>query len=369
MPIRCLHLLPDTGPGGAESQALYLLQGLRERDGVQLELAYFGESALHADFSSLGIPMHHIPRERRLTFDVRRRASALRRLVGDQPPDVLHTWLYEGNLVGLFAARTWPSTRVIVSERGGFDRSQPLKLRIHRQFLDRADHAIVNSSDGAALLSKIGMPPERITVVPNGVPTERVAVTRSREEIRREVGIPANAPVVGSFGRPDPQKDLACLFAAFDQVRAVLPDARALVVGSDLAALRSLGLEPHESVVAAGWRTDTADLMQAVDVVAISSYTEGYSNVAAEALLLGVPVVTTEVGGHPPVVVDAGGRAVPIRRADLLAEALLDILENPPEGERVRAVAGRTLSAPAMVDSTLAVYRRLLGRPCPLASP
>jgi glycosyltransferase involved in cell wall biosynthesis len=359
--LRCLHLLPDTGDAGAESQALYLLRGLAELPEFDPELVYFGEGGGHENFAGLGIPTWHIPRRRRLTLDLPRRARELRKLVAARSPDLVHTWLYEANVVGLAALRTFPDIRLVVTERAGnFDRSQPMKLRLQRLLLPRADHAIANSREGATLLHDLGLAEERVDVVPNGIPAERVATSSGPAEVRRALGVPEKAPLVLAVGRPDPQKDFPSLLRAMAEVRAARPGARLVMVGPAPDDVRAWTV-PSDHVTALGWRRDTANLMQAADLVAISSWAEGHSNVAGEAMLLGIPVVTTDAGEHPALVRRAGGRVVPIRDSGALAEAIRDVIDAPPSAQAIREVASRELSVTRFVDTTAAVYRRLLG--------
>ena len=102
--VRCVHLVPETYPAGAENQALALLRELRARDELALEVVCFESGRSHQKFLALDIPVHVIGRRRRLSMDFRRRVRALRSIYADEPPDILHTWLFEANVVGLAAA-------------------------------------------------------------------------------------------------------------------------------------------------------------------------------------------------------------------------------------------------------------------------
>ena len=169
------------------------------------------------------------------------------------------------------------------------------------------------------------------------------------------------APLLVTVGRADATKDLGGLFEALARVRAVRPDASLVLVGADPEDLGSLDLEPPPGVAAIGWQDRPADYLAAADAVVIPSWTEGHSNVADEALMLGRPVVTTDAGAHPPIVREAGGRVVPIRRPDALGEAILDVLASPPSSDAVRSVAERCLGMDGVLDATMAVYERVLG--------
>jgi glycosyltransferase involved in cell wall biosynthesis len=351
-------MVPSTDAAGAENQALALLAGLAERDVLDLELVCFAQGRNHARFLDLGIPIHELGRHGRLAFDLPRRVRTLRRLFTGGPA-ILHTWLFEANAVGLAAARRWPQTRVVVSQRSGtMEREMPWHLRATRALIGRADQAVANSPEGAELLRDLGVPSEKVTVVGQGVDPDRASERRSAGEVRAELGVAADTPLVVTVGRADHTKDFPVLLAAMERVWRARPDCRLALVGPTAEELRAEGVELPARTTAVGWYDHPADYLNAADVVAISSWTEGYSNVAAEALWLGRPVVTTNTGAHPPLVDECGGGVVPIREPELLGDAILACLASPPPPDRVRSVARQALGVEAVVDATLAVYER-----------
>jgi glycosyltransferase involved in cell wall biosynthesis len=307
--------------------------------------------------------MHHVPRRGRLVLDYARRARALRALYRDDPPAILHTWLFEANTVGIAAAQGLNGTRVVLGQRSGtMERSMRAHYAAMKLLYRRADHAIANSRAGADLLCDLGLKDSAITVVSQGVEDSRLRVARPSAEIRQTLGLPTGAPLVVAVGRADDTKDYPTLFGAMKRLGQRRPDARLVLVGPTADEIDQLALELPSGAVAVGWQESPADFMAAADVVVLSSWTEGNSNVAAEALMLGRPVATTDTGDHPRVVAEAGGRVVPIRRADLLADALDEMLTTPPEADAVRSVARQRLSVGAGFAATTAVYSRLLGR-------
>jgi hypothetical protein len=78
-------------------------------------------------------------------------------VVGSHAPQIMHTWLVAGNVVGLLAARAWSDTRVIITQTTGRGEEIFLKtgLKVQRALLGRADHAISNSSEGAEALEAL----------------------------------------------------------------------------------------------------------------------------------------------------------------------------------------------------------------------
>jgi glycosyltransferase involved in cell wall biosynthesis len=363
----CVELLPDTHAAGAENQARYLTTELDRGDDFDVELAYFDPGRGHVGFERAGFHMRRIPRRHRFRFDLFARTRRIRREYGARPPAVLHTWLAEANIFGLLAARAWPETAVVISQRGSWNEwDYPLHMRLQRLFIGRADHAISNSEGGAEMLAELGMPPERISVIPNGVPIDRVEVRERRDELRRRLRWDGR-PVIAWVGRAeDPpamrQKDFGTLLAAVERLRDRSPDAILALVGVTAEDVVASGFALPDWAAPLGWTDRAPDYLNAADALVLSSRTEGHSNVAAEALLLGLPVASTDCGGHCAAVMAAGGRVTPVGDADALAEGLGELLASPPERDAVRATAAEFLSVERMADRTLEVYRRALAR-------
>jgi glycosyltransferase involved in cell wall biosynthesis len=364
---RCLHLLPDTHAAGAENQCRYLLEGLAQAPGLEVELAYFGRGRGHAPFEELGVPLLEVPRRRRFRFDAYGRARRLRRALARRAPDIFHTWLLEGNVIGLLAARAWPGTRVVITQRGSWNEMDHRGLvRLERLLLPRADHAISNSIGGAEMLESIGMARERISIVANGIPPERAATTEDEATVRERLGWSARE-VVAWAGRVDnaktvAQKDLGGLLAAVGALHRRRPSVLLALIGPTTEQIASAGIELPSWAHAIGWSPRPADLLHAADVVAVSSRTEGNSNVAAEALLVGVPVVTTDTGDHCELVRRSGGEVVPAGDPESLARAMEMVLDREPHPEAIRRTAAEALSVARMVERTRAVYDRLIER-------
>lgn len=168
-----------------------------------------------------------------------------------------------------------------------------------------------------------------------------------RQEVRRELGIPADALVVGTIGRMVVEKGYREFFAAARAVRASFPDVRFLVVGdrdpdkSD--ALRDDEIEAASSdVVMAGWREDMPDVIAAMDVFVLASWREGMPRSAIEAAAMGKPLVLTDIRGCREVVRhDVEGLLVPVRSEKELAEAIVAVLSDESLRHRLGEAARR----------------------------
>lgn len=192
-------------------------------------------------------------------------------------------------------------------------------------------------------------------------------VQRERAQVRAEIGVPADAPLIVSVARLDPQKALHVLLRA---VR-LLPDAAHLSIvgeGEQAAKLRALAeeLSIADRVHWIGFTPRVADHIAASDVFALSSVWEGVPLAAQEAILLGAPVVATDVGGMGELIEDrVSGRLVPPNKPEDLADALAHVLASPDGARRYAAEAKARLlqrfSTERMLDRLRAAYREAAG--------
>lgn len=192
----------------------------------------------------------------------------------------------------------------------------------------------------------------RCALLGNGIDLEAFDPTRYPPErvvqIRRELGIAANALVVGTTGRLVGDKGYRELFAAARQVHAEMPDVVFLVVG-DRDPGKQDALTAHElaeaarDVVLAGWREDVPDLIAAMDVFVLPTWREGFPRSPMEAAAMGLPLVLSDIPGcrevarHGVEVV-----FVPPRDPTALAHALVGLLRDTSLRERLGAAARRT---------------------------
>jgi glycosyltransferase involved in cell wall biosynthesis len=195
----------------------------------------------------------------------------------------------------------------------------------------------------------------------NGVDTEVFRPGTTGAEVRRELGCPPDAPLVGCVGRLDPIKDHETLLRAFDELRRRFPAAQLVCVGDGAERARLTRLA-GPGVHLLGTRTDTPRLLQAMDVFALASRNEGISNTILEAMATGLPVVASRVGGNPELVVDGGtGRLFQAGDVDALAAALAEYLGDPAlraaHGEAGRDRCLERFSVDAMVRAYEDVWR------------
>jgi len=195
---------------------------------------------------------------------------------------------------------------------------------------------------------QLGFRKARWEIIPNGFDTNRFRPhLADRDRIRKELDIPSLAPVVGLIGRYSPLKDHRNFLAAVSLLQQNASPAHYVLAGRDVHSrnrelmelCRSFGLDDRVHLL--GERQDVPQLLSAIDVLTLSSFSECFPMVIGEAMACGVPCVSTSVGDVAAMIGDTG-RIVPPRDPGALSAALYEMLRMPASertqlGERARA--------------------------------
>ncbi|MFE7563113.1 glycosyltransferase family 4 protein [Kitasatospora sp. NPDC057500] len=339
--------------GGAE-QGLVAMAPQLVRAGVKLDVAYLKDSpgGFQPELTAAGADVFGVGRPTR-----GRTVAALHRLVRERRPDLVHTTLYESDVLGraaALAARTPVVTSLVNASYGPEHRNarglSPWKVRA-AQTVDAATaqgtrrfHALTRYVAGA-MARRLRVPSQRIDVVPRGRDPERLGTVTPdrRAAVRNALELSPDVPVVLAAARQQYQKGLDVLLEAWPQVLRAEPEAVLLLAGSEgteTERLRALA-DASGGVRFLGPRDDVFDLMAASDAFAVPSRWEGLGSAAMEAMGVGVPLVAADVPAlRETVGSEDYARLVTPERPAALAAALTDTLEDRAAA-RVRAKAAR----------------------------
>jgi glycosyltransferase involved in cell wall biosynthesis len=365
--IKVCYIIGQLTKGGAEKQLFGLVRGInREKfDPTVISLSrggYWSEEIRKA-----GVPVFELERKKNFEF---KRLIDLIRLLRSLRPHVVHTYLFSANSYGRLAALVSGVPVIIASERNcpeiGKDKTR-YQMLIDR-LLARFSQAIICNSQAASrtLTGIYSYDMNKVFAVHNGIdcaglPESGPPAAGSKEKV----------PVVGTIGRLCAQKNHSLFLLVAKEVLSLCKtEIKFLIVGEgklrrDLEEqARRLGIDGD--VIFAGERHDIREILQGMDVFVMTSLYEGLSNAIMEAMMAGLPVVATDVGGNGELVVDGEtGFLCPCKDAKLLAQKIAGLLSDETTvkrlGENGRSKIINEFRIETMVKSTEDIYLALAG--------
>lgn len=340
--MRVLHLIPDLGLGGAQ-RALCYLAGAMDRNRYRLQVAYWGEpDDLRKDLESHGVEVVHLDAAR---GSLSRLAIGLGRHLRRTRPDLLHTHLFDADLVGTLLARPLGISRccsTIHSFSFFATRAHRWRYRCLAPLVSR--FFPVSRALGTFLIQRCRLPASRVQVIVNGIDAARFATPAEQP-----VGAPPG-PTIGTLARLEPRKGIRFLLDAMGKVLPELPEAKLLIGGDgeerEALARQAGALEIASRVVFAGPVRETQDFYRQLDLFVLPSLDEGFGLVILEAMAMGLPVIGTRVGGVPEIVEDGrNGLLVGPGDADGIARGIRALWADPAWRGRLAAGGRRTVSS------------------------
>lgn len=264
------------------------------------------------------------------------------RIISGYRPHIVQSWMYHADLVATLAlilSRRRRQTRLYWGIRcSNMDqrRYSPILRHVIRlctwlSFVP--DKIVANSRSGLEYHRKIGYRPRSDLVIENGVDTAVFHPDAdTRRQVRRELRVDGNSPILAMVARKDPMKDHATFFTALEKV----PNAVALLIGSGTDQFPDM-----PRVLKFGETTDVGRLLSACDLtISSSAFGEGFSNALLEGMSCGLPAVATDVGDAREIIGDTG-LIVPPGNSDALATAINTLLEEPADSRLRRRERAR----------------------------
>ncbi|MBN1285635.1 MAG: glycosyltransferase family 4 protein [Anaerolineae bacterium] len=380
-----LFISSYTGLGGGESAILNLF-GALDRDRFALHLLTPGDGIYPRAARAAGVQTHVIPYRPATVYFVPAVwarfpiAGKLARFIRAHDIDLVHSD-YHALPYAFGATRRAKLPSPLVGEGPGVRGTLPLLWTCmgwwfkpkawQRAFFRRIDRivAISHAVKAGFLGDPPALPPEAVEVIWLGVDPEkfRPEVTDPLgRALRAELGIAPDAPVVSMLGRFQYVKGYEYFFEAMRAVAQAVPEARFIVGGENMQGppadrqyrermLKWVAEDPllAPRVCYAGYRAHAGQVIAAADVMVCASLFESFGMVHVESMACRRPVVSTNAGAPPELIVDgATGCLAPPRRPDLLAEKVLYLLARPG----LRAQMGAAGRARVLEQFTVARY-------------
>jgi glycosyltransferase involved in cell wall biosynthesis len=247
---------------------------------------------------------------------------------------------------------------------------------LSRMLFSLCNHFIVHSeANKTNLIKNHRINPEQVAVIPHGPLEFQTRGNLGREQVRKEMGFNTSNKVILLFGAIRSYKGIEISLKAFPKVLREVPEARLLIAGKLWEDWGPYARLMKELEISAYVRTflqyipsdKVGDLFQASDLVILPyHHFDSQSGVGATAIAFCKPMIVTDTGGLPELVMDRRN-VVPPRDVDALADAIISCLQAPARLEQMSKDAekiGKRISWPAIAEKTHAVYQKVLGIGC-----
>ncbi|MBV8778044.1 MAG: glycosyltransferase, partial [Alphaproteobacteria bacterium] len=339
--IAVAHLITGLDSGGAQRMLAQLAARFDRARFRTIVISMTDSGATGREIAESGIPVVALGMRRGVPDPLA--VYRIGRVLSEFRPDVLQTWLYHADLLGLVAAQLGFAPRLVWNIRCTEVLGGTRLPRLLAWCSGRPDVVIANAAAGRCFHARLGYRPRRWVLLPNGFDTEALRPDPAeRARHRAALGWDASAIAIALPARYHPMKDHATFLAAAARLAQRRPEVRFVLAGSGAdganpqltALVRESGA--GAAVMLLGERRDLDRLYPAFDIVTLSSaYGEGFPNVLGEAMSRGVPCVATDVGDCAEILGDTG-ETVPARDPAALAAAWERLALLEPEQRAAR---------------------------------
>jgi len=358
-----LHTEASDGWGGQEIRVLSEMVGIRSR-GYEVILAAPYEATIYSRAKDAGIEVFPV-RMDKPGFIMG--AYELTRVIRRIRVSIITTHSSRDSWMGSIAGRLTGIKVIRARHISSSLRADPLTRLVYGPLCD----CVVTTGEfiKGQLMSGLGLPADKIFSVPTGVDVAKFD-SADGSEVRSELNIAPDEVVIGSAAVLRSWKGHDYMVKAMPEILAEFPKARLVIAGEGprrqkIEALTDkLGIS--DRVTLTGYRDDIQRVIKAFDIAVMASYaSEGIPQFALQAMTARKPVVGTEIGGIPEVVIDGvTGFVVPPRDSAAIAGAVKRLAHDPELSARM-GLAGRDMvmdrfTFDRMLDRLERIYKRIL---------
>lgn len=367
---RIIILTTGLSYGGAETQLVRLSVGLKKRGWDVHVISMTRPQAFQDVLQAHGIALHDLKMARGVP-DIRA-LFRFRSLIKHIRPVIIHSHMVHANLFSRVSKLLAPAPPRICTAHSIFE-GGAFREWAYRMTDPLCDLTTQVSQAGAERYVRIkAVPKHKMLWVPNGVDLSRFSFQKEQRDVLRAQMNVLNKFVWISIGRLTAAKDYPNLLHAFSKVHRQIPEAQLWVIGEGedkqilLSLVETLNLAEHVTFL--GIQENISDWLSAADAFVLSSAWEGLPMVVLEAGSVGQPVVVTDVGGNREIVKhQENGWLVPARDSDALAQAMITVMQLPPEkrialGEQLRQFIYENYDMERILDRWEKIYEAFLAK-------
>ena len=283
-------------------------------------------------------------------------------------PTIVHTRNWAG-MDGIIAAKM-ARVPIIIHGEHGFEIADLISQNRKRKFIRKlvlstmVDKIVTVSKNlKNRLINEIKIKPEKIIHIPNGVDTNKFNIYR-KEFTRKKFGFKKEDFIIGIVARLDPIKNHKTLISAFKEIVTIHPNTNLVIVGD--GSLRNklenqtyqLGIK--NKVIFMGERDNVPEILKTFDVFVLPSLNEGMSNTILEAMATGIPVIASNVGGNPELVIDGRtGFLFPTNDVESLVQKIKTYILHPELKQKHGYNAHKRVEEKFSLDQMVRRYEEL----------
>ena len=334
--MRILHIITGLKDGGAENILYKICKYDSKNKHIIISIISLKNSKkIYSLINQLGVKIYSFD----LKFYSIFKFFSLVYLIRSLKPDVVQTWLAHGDFIGGIASRFAGINRVVWNVR--YSKLERGVVKLRTLFLIKIlsilsylipKIIIVVSKSTFKNCKRLGYCSHKLRLIHNGYEILKYNFNKNRNYYRKKFKIKKKIPIVGSVARYDPTKDHKNLLTALSILKKNI-DFICILIGSNinkntelLNLIKKLNL--IDEVKLLGTSRNILQSMKGLDIHILSSVTEGFPNVVAEAMLSGTPCVVTDVGDSALIVGNTGWKVEPgnsIKLAKVIEKGFLEI--------------------------------------------
>lgn len=366
-----LFVIMQMEMGGSERLVHTLIKNL-DRDRFNPSVAWFhGETPL-AEFSSLNIPLHRIPKVKRFDISAMRTVASI---IKAGEIDVVNAHHFMPMIYSYYGSKVTGSTRLIYTEHSEWEINDiPARWKAIGSYILKRTDCSVGVSFGVTKLLKeyFSLPDCKAVTIENGVEIRPLPVNGKREEMRMKLGLRTGELAVGIVANLKKVKNHGFLIEAFSElIKEHGAPVKLLIMGQGFKndpnnTEREIRERIYhggicDSVRLLGYRDDVPEVLEALDAFCLTSLKEGLPIGLIEAMSVGLPVVGTDVEGIREVIQDnRNGFLVKLGDTRALKDALKKLLSDPVLREQMgyesKSMAQERYSLKACIDGYQALF-------------
>lgn len=377
MKCNILYVIENIEFGGGERVFSQIIRGLdKERFGVFVASNPGG--IFEKKLTEVGMKIDPVRMTNRYNLGI---ISRLKKIIKTKDIQIVHSQGGRADFFARIAARI-ANVPIIISSMAMLVEGYDVSISRKRLYvsIDRWTERWVNKftvlseAMRRSLIERHKIPPENIVKIYNGIEIEEYnpdlkELRNKKLEVRRELGLKNDVPVIGAVGRLVWQKGFEYLIRAAPEVLKKCPEARFLILGEgplkNKLILTGEKLNVADRIIFTGFRSDIKEILASIDVLAMPSLLEGLPMVLLEAMAMAKPIVATKIDGITEVLENIKtGLLVPAKNSHALAEAIVRILDDKEKanffGQNAREAAKEKFSVKKMVEQIELAYEKLL---------